>query len=47
MGNRLQKYEESTKPLIDYYKKAGLYTEIDGRQAIGKVTKDLIASLKG
>jgi len=46
MGNRLQKYEESTKPLIDYYKKAGLYTEIDGRQAIDKVTKDLIASLK-
>lgn len=46
MGNRLQKYEESTKPLIDYYTKAGVYLEIDGRQAIDKVTQDLIAALK-
>jgi adenylate kinase len=47
MQNRLSVYEASTKPLIDYYKKAGLYTEVDGRQAIDKVTADLIKVLKG
>lgn len=47
MKNRLSVYEASTKPLIDYYEKAGVYTEVDGRQAIGKVTADLISALKG
>lgn len=42
MQNRLGVYESSTRPLIDYYKRAGLYTEIDGRQAISKVTEDLV-----
>lgn len=42
MQNRLGVYESSTSPLIDYYKSAGLYTEIDGRQAISKVTEDLV-----
>ena len=42
MQNRLGVYESSTSPLIDYYKRAGLYTEIDGRQAISKVTEDLV-----
>ena len=46
MKNRLSVYEASTKPLIDYYQKAGIYTEVDGRQAIDKVTKELIATLK-
>ena len=50
MKNRLQGYETSTRPLIDYYKKAGVYTEIDGRQEIAKVTEELInvlTSVKG
>jgi adenylate kinase len=50
MTNRLNVYEASTRPLIDYYKHAGIYTEIDGRQAIDKVTEDLInvlSSVKG
>ena len=47
MKNRLGEYEASTKPLIDYYQKAGVYTEVDGRQAIDKVTKDLIEVLRG
>ena len=47
MKNRLGVYEASTKPLIDYYQKAGVYTEVDGRQAIDKVTKDLIEVLRG
>ncbi|MBQ4403766.1 MAG: adenylate kinase [Selenomonadaceae bacterium] len=42
MKNRLAAYEASTRPLIDYYKNAGVYKEIDGRQAIEKVTEDLI-----
>ena len=42
MKNRLSNYEKSTKPLIDYYQKANLYAEIDGRQQIDKVTEDLV-----
>ena len=42
MKNRLKAYDASTRPLIDYYKSAGVYTEIDGRQPIEKVTEDLI-----
>lgn len=46
MKNRLSVYEASTKPLIDYYKAADVYTEVDGRQPIEKVTQDLIEVLK-
>ena len=42
LTKRLNVYVESTRPLIDYYKRAGLYTEIDGRQHIDKVAEDLI-----
>ena len=42
MTNRLNVYEASTRPLIDYYTRAGIYMEIDGRQAIDKVTEDLV-----
>ena len=45
MENRLSVYEASTKPLIDYYEKAGAYAAVDGRQPIDAVTKDLIAVL--
>ena len=45
MKNRLNAYEASTRPLIDYYKKAGVYREIDGRQPIDKVTEDLVSVL--
>ena len=41
MTKRLAAYEESTLPLIDYYKSAGVYVEIDGRQSIDKVSEDL------
>ena len=41
MKNRLSVYEKSTRPLIDYYKAAGIYTEIDGTQPIDKVTEAL------
>ena len=42
MKKRLSVYEDSTRPLIDYYKKVGVYAEIDGRQPIEKVTEDLV-----
>ena len=45
MKKRLSVYEASTRPLIDYYKGAGIYTEIDGRQPIDKVTEDLVSVL--
>ena len=45
MQSRLNVYEASTKPLIDYYKKSGVYAEIDGRQPIEKVTSDVMAVL--
>lgn len=46
MRNRLSVYEAETKPLIEYYEKAGVYTAVDGRQAIDKVTQDLVDTLK-
>lgn len=46
MKNRLSVYEAQTKPLIDYYKKAGLYSEIDGSQEMSKVFADITACLK-
>lgn len=41
MQNRLSVYEKNTRPLIDYYKQAGIYAEIDGTQTIDKVTEAL------
>ena len=41
MTNRLNVYEASTRPLVEYYKLAGLYSEIDGQQPISKVTEAL------
>lgn len=43
---RLSVYEAATKPLVDYYRNAGIYTEIDGRQTIDKVEAELKAVLK-
>jgi len=45
MKSRLSVYESSTRPLIEYYQKAGVYKEIDGRQDIAKVEADLSAAL--
>ena len=47
MESRLSVYEASTRPLIDYYQKAGVYHEVDGRQPIEKVTQDLVSALAG
>lgn len=45
MKNRLSVYESNTRPLIEYYQKAGLYVEVDGRQDINKVFDDIVEVL--
>jgi len=42
---RIDVYWEQTSPLIDYYQKNNLLIEIDGTQAIEKVTSQLIDSI--
>ena len=44
--NRLSVYDAQTKPLIDYYQKAGLYSRIDGSQPMEKVFSDVEAAIK-
>ena len=46
MKSRLSVYEAQTKPLISYYQKAGLYSEIDGSQEMSKVFADIAACLE-
>lgn len=43
---RLAVYEESTRPLIDYYRNSGLYVEIDGVQEMDAVFADLVKALE-
>lgn len=43
--NRIRVYHEQTQPLIEYYRDQGLLIEINGNQAIHKVTEDLITAL--
>ncbi|MBQ8698471.1 MAG: adenylate kinase [Schwartzia sp.] len=45
MKSRLSVYEAQTKPLVRYYQQAGLYSEIDGSQEMGKVFEDIAACL--
>lgn len=42
---RLEVYYSQTKPLIDYYKKQGIYNNIDGTQNIDKVFADIVKSI--
>ncbi len=43
---RLAVYEESTRPLIDYYRNNGQYVEIDGLQDVDQVFQDLVNALE-
>ncbi len=45
MNERIGVYEASTKPLIEYYKKMGVYEEVDGKLSIEKVSEALIGLL--
>ncbi len=44
--NRIQVYFKQTMPLIEYYRKAGVLIEVDGKQSIEKVGADLLEMLK-
>lgn len=44
---RLEVYSVQTAPLIEYYREAGLLTEIDGEQDMENVTVDLMAAIEG
>ena len=43
--NRLNAYHAQTEPLFDYYRKAGIYEEVDGLQHIDKVYEDVKKAL--
>ncbi|MBE0466484.1 MAG: nucleoside monophosphate kinase, partial [Candidatus Desulforudis sp.] len=45
VNQRLDVYEAQTQPLIEYYGKQDLLKEVNGDQEIGRVTKDVLASL--
>jgi adenylate kinase len=42
---RIDVYLEQTAPLIDYYQKRNLLAEVDGTQAIDKVTESMLAAV--
>jgi adenylate kinase len=43
--NRLRVYDESTRPLLDFYRGRGILVEIDGTGAVEKVTARIRAAL--
>jgi len=43
--NRLEVYEKSTAPLIDYYRGADLLIEVDGDRSVDEVFKDIQKAL--
>ena len=43
---RLSVYAQQTRPLIDYYRQAGLLTELDGMQPIPAVQEQVLAALQ-
>lgn len=45
--NRLEVYERSTAPLIDYYRSAEVLSEIDGDRPVDVVFDDVKAALEG
>jgi adenylate kinase len=44
---RIRVYLEQTQPLIEYYTRQKLLVEVDGKQPIEQVTKDLLVVLQG
>ncbi|MEI6054328.1 MAG: nucleoside monophosphate kinase [Candidatus Saccharibacteria bacterium] len=42
MKTRIDEFQQKTEPVIDYYKKNGLLTEIDGKNPIEQVTNDIL-----
>ena len=45
VANRIEVYEAQTKPLIDYYEKAGNIVHIDGSTGLDNVFSDIVKAL--
>jgi adenylate kinase len=43
---RIVVYFEQTTPLLDYYRKRNLLIEVDGRQSIEEVNRDLLSAIR-
>ena len=43
--DRLDIYEEQTKPLISYYRKKKILKKVDGTKAINEIFKDIVKIL--
>ena len=43
--NRIDVYNEQTRPLVDYYEKAGKLASIDGSTSLEQTFKDIVAAL--
>ena len=46
LKNRLNIYDEQTKPLVPYYKKAELHYEVDGMKSINEISLEIEKILK-
>ncbi len=46
IARRLSLYDNSTRPLLDYYRAKGVLVTVDGDQHIDKVTQDILAVLQ-
>ena len=46
VSRRIQVYFDETKPLADYYTKAGIIADINGQQSIDKVFNDIVTALE-
>jgi adenylate kinase len=46
VANRIRVYSQQTSPLIEHYRNLGLLIEVDGTQAIEKVTADLLRAIQ-
>jgi len=44
---RIHVYLEQTQPLIEYYRRHGVLSEVDGKKPIEQVTNDLLLALQG
>ena len=45
INNRIKTYHEKTEPLVEYYKKAGKYNEIDGVGTIDEVRARIFSTM--
>jgi len=43
--HRLQVFDETTSPLIDYYRDRGILVEVDGNQPPDAITADILDRL--